>query len=117
MIIVSLQEIVELDLDHILYDSNNILRKVGARVILNTMNGARTGKGSEDIDEYSILISRVALVGTYMLVAVKKKHIDFVEKIEFEDISCTIWRGCALGEQSRIYCFSIYQSFRSRASI
>ena len=62
--------------------------------------GARTGKGSEDIDEYSILTSR-AIVGTYMLVAVKKKHIDFVEKIEFEDIRLQRYLGGAvLGEQS-----------------
>ena len=42
MIIVSLQEIVELDLDHILYDSNNDIEKqVGAweKGILNTIMG------------------------------------------------------------------------------
>ena len=122
MIIVSLQEIVELDLDHILYDSNNDIEKqVGAweKGILNTMNGARTGKGSEDIDEYSILTSR-AIVGTYMLVAVKKKHIDFVDKIEVEDIRLQRYLGGAvhLGNKACLLTrFSIYRQSFSIASV
>ena len=41
MVIVSLQEIVELDLDHILYDSNNDIQKQTKSwtdYILNVMN-------------------------------------------------------------------------------
>ena len=57
MVIVSLQEIVELDLDHILYDSNNDIQKQTKSwtdYILNVMN-KHVGDETDELEKYIVL--------------------------------------------------------------
>ena len=68
---VSLQEIVELDLDHILYDSNDIQKQTKSWMINFLMN-KHVGDETDELEKYIVLTNR-AVVGTYLLM-IKQKH-------------------------------------------
>ena len=116
MVIVSLQEIVELDLDHILYDSNNDIQKQTKSwtdYILNVMN-KHVGDETDELEKYIVLTNR-AVVGTYLLILIKQKHSEFVKEIENEDIRLQRYLGgtVRLGNKACILTrFTLYgQSF------
>ncbi len=114
MIIVSLQEIVELDLDHILYDSNNDIEKQKNSWTDHILNIVNSDNTTDDLEKYTVLSNR-AVVGTYILILIKQKHVEFVRELEHEDVRLQRYLGgtVQLGNKAGLLTrFTMYeQSF------
>ena len=85
--VISLQEIVPLDIDHILFDfSGNIecTRLEWTRKMLEYANANPDGANVP----FEVLSSR-AIVGTFLLVLIKSTHRSHVQHKQDQDIICT----------------------------